>query len=56
MAKEKTILINLRVPESLLKDFDSLIEETVYISSRTAGIIALMKYALIQKKKKKEIL
>ena len=39
MAKEKTVLINLRVPNSLLREFDKEVTEDVLLASRTAQII-----------------
>ncbi len=39
MAKEKTVLINLRVPNSLLREFDKEVTEDVLLSSRTAQIV-----------------
>ena len=51
MAKEKTTLINLRVPNSLLKEFDEEIARDVLVASRTAMIILGMD-AYINKRKK----
>ena len=42
MAKEKTILINMRVPESILKGFDEVVAKDNLVPSRTAKIITMM--------------
>ena len=42
MAKEKTILINMRIPESLLIEFDVEVAKDVLVASRTALVINCM--------------
>jgi hypothetical protein len=50
--KEATILINMRIPKSILKDFDELVSKDNLTPSRTSKIINMMA-SEIQKAKKK---
>jgi metal-responsive CopG/Arc/MetJ family transcriptional regulator len=50
--KERTILVNMRIPESLLREFDEVVDEDVLVPSRTAKIISLM-HAHIKNAKRK---
>ena len=40
--KEKTKLINMRIPESILKKFDEIVKNDPTTPSRTVKIIAFM--------------
>lgn len=53
MAKEKTILINMRIPESLLAELDRRVEEDNLIISRTAKVISLIGADIRKGKRKK---
>ena len=50
--KEATTLINMRIPNSILKDFDELVAKDNLTPSRTAKIINMMA-SEIQKEKRK---
>ncbi len=52
MAKEKTTLINMRIPDSILKEFDEIVESDPLIPSRTARVVAHM-YGDIQVNRRK---
>lgn len=51
--KEETTLINMRIPNSILKEFDELVAKDNLVPSRTAKIIAMM-HAEIMKYKKSD--
>jgi len=40
--KEPTTLINLRIPKSILKEFDEVVAKDNLVSSRTAKVIVMM--------------
>lgn len=42
MAKEKTTLINMRIPNSILEKFDHMVDSDPLIPSRTAKIVGMM--------------
>ena len=42
MAKEKTTLINMRIPNSILEKFDNMVDSDPLIPSRTAKIVSMM--------------
>jgi len=52
MGKEKTTLINMRIPNSILKDFDDVVSKNNLIPSRTAMIINMMDKEITKAKKK----
>ena len=53
MAKEKTILINMRIPESLLKDFDEEVNRNNMVTSRTGLVLQLMGEHIGKSKRKR---
>jgi len=42
MAKEGTVLMNVRIPKTLLEEFDKAIKTEVNFKTRTARLIYLM--------------
>jgi len=50
--KEKTTLINMRIPNSILKDFDDMVAKNNLVPSRTAMIINMMDKEITKAKKK----
>lgn len=42
MSKEKTILINMRIPESILNKFDEVVAKDNLVPTRTAKVITMM--------------
>ena len=53
MAKEKTILINMRIPTSILKAFDEVVAGDPLVSTRTAKIVNMMHAEIMRNKRKK---
>ena len=55
MAKEKTVLMNFRVPESLFNDFKEEVDKDNLVSSRTGMLLILMnQYVNKQKAKRRK--
>ena len=53
MAKEKTILINMRIPVSILNKFDAEVEADSTVNSRTAKIVQMMDSEATKMEKKR---
>jgi metal-responsive CopG/Arc/MetJ family transcriptional regulator len=54
MAKEKTKLVNMRIPLSLVEEFDKEVEEDNLVTSRTGKIMQLMGKYIDERKKKRD--
>ena len=51
--KEPTVLINLRIPKSILKQFDEVVAKDNLTTSRTAKVITMM-HTEIKKQERKD--
>ncbi len=54
MSKEKTVLINMRIPESILAEFDEVVAKDNLVASRTAKVITLMHAEIMKVKRAKK--
>ena len=55
MVKEKTTLINMRIPNSILKDFDELVAKDNLVPTRTAKVITMMDKEISKQKRRDKI-
>ena len=54
MSKEKTTLINMRIPNSILEKFDLVVAKDNLVPSRTAKIINMMDAEIKKDERKKK--